>query len=435
MRYVIIGNSAAGTFAAEALRALDPEAKITMISREEGPPYSRCLLPYYLEGAISEEGLYIRPPGFYEVLGIEAYLGREAVQIHPGLKKVFLDDGREIIYDRLLLATGAEPRLPPIPGRELFGVFTFRHLEDARKLRQQALKSRRAVVVGGGLVGVEVAAALRGLGLEVTLVEFLPHLLPQALDERGSSLVQKALASHGIEVILERQVAAILGEDEVKAALLNDGRLIPCDLVVVAVGVRAAIDLLSPWGAEVNLGLVVNDFLQTSLPGIYAAGDVVEHYDLAQGKRGVTAVWPAAATQGRVAGCNMAGRKARLAGYINVNTAEICGLRIAAAGLPKALSKEDHEYYYLDRASCQYRKIVTRQGRLVGMILIGRIEGAGILANFILKGEIIEGYEREILHGNFWAKGRRWWYAGLQPGQVLAANPYLAEGKEYTYAL
>lgn len=414
MRYVIIGNSAAGVFAAEAIRAIDPVGPLSLISWETGPPYSRCLLPYYLEGTISEEGLYIRPACFYEALNIKTYLGRKVVHVHPALQKVILDDGEEILYDKLLLATGADSRIPPIPGGNLPGVFTFRHLEDAQNLRQYALNSHRALVIGGGLVGVEVAAALRELGLEVTVVESLPYLLPQALDERGGYLVKQVLLGKGIRVVLERQVVSILGEEKVKGVLIDDGRLIPCDLVVVAVGVKANCDLLSPWGAEINMGLIVNNYMETSLANIYAAGDVAEHYDLAQGKRALTAVWPAAANQGRVAGLNMAGEPKAFPGYLNVNTAEICGLRLATAGLTKAKEAGEREYYYFDTASCLYRKIITREGRLVGMIFMGQIEGVGILSNWILKGEKVEGYEEEILRGNFWAKGRKWWYAGLQ---------------------
>ncbi|QGP91564.1 Nitrite reductase [NAD(P)H] [Neomoorella glycerini] len=415
MDYVIVGNSAAAVFAVEAIRCEDPGGKITLISTETGPPYSRCLLPYYLEGQIQEEGLWIRPPSFYEALGVRTCLGRRAVKVRPASGVVVLAGGEEVPYDRLLIATGAAARIPPIPGREACGVFTFRNLEDARQLKSFAAHCRQAVVIGGGLVGVEAAAALRGLGLAVTIVEFLPYLLPQALDERGASLIAIALRARGIDLALGRQVTAILDGDKVTGVSLDDGRVIPCDLVVVGVGVKTNYDLLADAGADINAGIIVDDHMATSLPGIYAAGDVAEHFDLARGERGIVAVWPSAAAQGRVAGYNMAGLPREHRGSLAVNATEIGGLPLASAGLPAATGVDDREYFTLDSTRMTYRKIVTRKGRLAGMTLIGDLRGAGVITGLIARGAVIEGHEKEFIQGNFGVA--RLWQQFRNPAQ------------------
>ncbi|MFQ6033957.1 MAG: NAD(P)/FAD-dependent oxidoreductase, partial [Candidatus Bipolaricaulia bacterium] len=213
MRYCIIGNGAAGVTAAETIRSLDPAGNITIISDEALPVYSRCLIPDLISGEMSEEELLLRPEDFYEAQGIEALLGRRVVGIGPKENRVTLADGQEIAYDKLLLATGGSPIIPEIEGIEREGVFGLRTIEDARRIMAASEGAERVVVIGGGMIGLRAAFALHKRGLTVTVVEMLPRVLPQQLDDVASQIMSQAIEAEGVELILGQAVQEIAGKD------------------------------------------------------------------------------------------------------------------------------------------------------------------------------------------------------------------------------
>jgi len=383
MRYCIIGNGAAGVTAAETIRSLDPASDITIISDEALPIYSRCLIPDLISGEMSEEELLLRPEDFYEAQGIEALLGRRVASIEPGERRVILADGQEIVYDKLLLATGGSPIIPEIEGIGREGVFGLRTIEDARRIRAASEGAERAVVIGGGMIGLRAAFALHKRELTVTVVEMLPRVLPQQLDDVASQIMSRAIEAEGVELILGQTAQEIVGQDgRVEGVLLADGRRLECELVIVAVGVRPNVDLAEEAGIEIAQGVLVDSRLQTSLPDIYAAGDVAETLDPVTGERTLSALWPSAVEQGRLAGYNMAGVAREYQGALGLlNSVEFAGVPVISVGV---VQPEGDEYEVLaTRRGNIYRKLVLKGDVLVGMILLGEIERAGVYTALI----------------------------------------------------
>jgi NAD(P)H-nitrite reductase large subunit len=396
MRYVIIGNGAAGVTAAETIRRLDPEGTITIISDEEVPFYSRLLLAEFIAGAASEEELFLRTEDSYAALGIELLLRSTVVRLEPEEKRILLADGQVLSYDRLLIATGASPMLPKMEGLEGPGVFSLRTIKDAKEIVAASQNIERAVVIGGGLVGLHTVFGLQARGLAVIVVEMLPHVLPQQLDPRAAEILGKAIEAKGVQLILGQTVEKILRRDgTVEGVLLADGQRVECGLVVVAAGVRPNIALAQEAGLEVGEGILVDGHLQTSLPDVYAAGDVAETMDPLIGQRTLSAVWPLAVEQGRVAGYNMAGEPREYEGALRLlNSVEFAGIPIISVGLIRPEGNAYEISVWEGKGS--YRKLIFREDRLVGVILLGEIEKAGIYTALI-RQQIDIGKIREEL--------------------------------------
>jgi NAD(P)H-nitrite reductase large subunit len=396
MRYVIIGNGAAGGTAAETIRRLDPEGTITIISDEEVPFYSRLLLAEFIAGAASEEELFLRTEDSYAALGIELLLRSTVVRLEPEEKRILLADGQVLSYDRLLIATGASPMLPKMEGLEGPGVFSLRTIKDAKEIVAASQNIERAVVIGGGLVGLHTVFGLQARGLAVIVVEMLPHVLPQQLDPRAAEILGKAIEAKGVQLILGQTVEKILRRDgTVEGVLLADGQRVECGLVVVAAGVRPNIALAQEAGLEVGEGILVDGHLQTSLPDVYAAGDVAETMDPLIGQRTLSAVWPLAVEQGRVAGYNMAGEPREYEGALRLlNSVEFAGIPIISVGLIRPEGNAYEISVWEGKGS--YRKLIFREDRLVGVILLGEIEKAGIYTALI-RQQIDIGKIREEL--------------------------------------
>lgn len=390
MHYLIVGNSAAGVFAAETIRGLDPQGKISMISNEDCLPYSRCLTSYYLAKEITKEMIYIRDKAFYSKTGIDFQVGY-VDQVDSDSKSVLLDSGKKITYDKLLIATGSSPFNPPLEGSNIEGIFELRTIEDAKAVAEYAPKVKAAVVMGAGLVGLKGAHGLHELGIDVTIVGSAPQVLRHSIDEESAEILTRLLREYGYHVLLNTKVAKVLGEEDengkmsVSGVLLNTGEQIPCQMIIRAVGVRPNVKLVNNSGVEVNYGVIVDDEMQTSVKDIYAAGDVAEAFDLITGKKGVNAIWPSATEQGIIAGCNMAGVKRKYYGSLAVNSAVICGVGIISAGLVNLPPGEGSVLRASEPDKNFYRKFVIQDGRLVGMIMVGDIEGAGILSGLIRK--------------------------------------------------
>ena len=396
MRYVIIGNGAGGVTGADTIRRLDPEGTITIVSDEEVPFYSRLLLADFIAGAVSEEELFLWTKDSYAALGIELLLGSTVVRLEPEEKRVLLADDQALNYDRLLIATGASPMLPEVEGLEGPGVFSLRSIKNAREIVAASQNTEGAVVIGGGLIGLHTAFGLQARGLAVAVVEMLPHVLPQQLDPKAGDVLGEAIEAKGVQLILGQTVEKMVrGDGRVKGVVLDDGQRVECGVVVVAVGVRPNIALAQEAGLEVGEGILVDNHLQTSLPDIYAAGDVAETIDPLTGQRTLSAVWPSAVEEGRVAGFNMAGEPREYEGALGLlNSVEFAGIPIISVGLIKPEGKAYEISVWEGKDS--YRKLIFREDRLVGAILLGDIERAGIYTALI-RQQIDVGKIREVL--------------------------------------
>jgi NAD(P)H-nitrite reductase large subunit len=385
-KYLIIGNSAGGIGAAEAIREADKDGAITIVSDEPYPAYSRPLIAEHLAEGYPLERMLFRPPDFYERNGIQAILGQKVTELNVERHVVRLDDGRAITWQKLLLATGGSPIVPGMAGIDLKGVFTFTKLDDARAINQflgQYTREVKAVIIGGGLIGVSAAEALVKRGVEVTIVEMKERILNTILDEEASALEAEALRQAGVEIITGHTVGMIgsYAPGEATGVSLDDSRPIPCEMVIIAIGVRPRTELVAEAGIEINRGIVVDRHMATSRPDVYACGDVAEAYDFIYEENRLTPIWPSASTGGRIAGLNMAGVPTEYEGGTAMNSVKYFGMSIVSAGM---VTPPDDSYEVVsDRHGDVYRKVVLRDGRIVGMVFAGDIEKSGIIYNLM----------------------------------------------------
>jgi NAD(P)H-nitrite reductase large subunit len=379
MLYLIIGASAAGLAAAEILRQWDPRGAITLISEEPHPPYSRPLLTYLLSREVRLDQVWLKGPDYFQEWGFEARLGERVVQVAPGEREVRLQSGEALPYDRLLIASGASPRLPGIPGEDLAGVFTLRTLADWRRLDAGLPEGGQVAVVGAGPVGVKAAEALVHRGCRVALVEMEPQVLPRLLESQAAALLDDALKKWGIDVYCNAAPAGIVGrQGRVRALALADGRELPAQAVLCAIGVTPNTAFLAAPHLAVAGGLQVNARMQTAHPDIYGAGDCVQGVHLLTGQPAYVPIWPGAVAQGRIAGANMGGAQRRYPGALPQNSISLRGFRVITGGLVEPEGADVEIVSEHDRQRGGYRRLVYQQGRLVGLTLVGQVEDAGI---------------------------------------------------------
>ncbi|MTI83938.1 MAG: NAD(P)/FAD-dependent oxidoreductase [Firmicutes bacterium] len=380
MRYLIIGNSAAGLFGLKAIRETDPAGEIVLLSDERGPAYSRCMTTHYIAGRVSEKQMYLEAEEFYRHFDIDARFDTAVTKVDPVQRKITCLSGDDISFDRLLIATGASPVIPDIPGIHAEGVYTLRTLEDARSIKQRALTGANVVVLGGGPVGLKTAYALLQRGMQVSVVAKSPQILSQSMDAAGANLIQIHLEEKGMRFYLEQNVNEILtgSQGAVRAVKLDDHNELPCSMVIAGKGVRPNTKFL---GADfkINKGIVTNNYLETNQTGIYAAGDVTETFDMALGNIRVNATWPNAAAQGRLAGRNMAGYRDCYAGSLSLNSLEFFGLCAATAGISNAKGPEYEVLESKDIPGRRYRRLVFRDQCLVGYVAVNDVDGVGAL--------------------------------------------------------
>ncbi len=387
MRYVIIGNSTAATFAIEGIRSVDKEGAITVISAENRPAYGRPLISYYLYGKIPAAKMDYRPASFYGENKVEVLLGARAEKIDPAAKKVTLADGREIFYDKLLVATGSRPFTPPVEGLETVPQkFHFMTMDDALALEKALTPQSRVLVLGAGLIGLKCVEGILHRSGEVTVVDLAPRILPSILDEEGAALVQKQLEEEGVKFALNDSVLRF----SQNCAHLKSGKELPFDVLVVAVGVRPNVELVKDAGGEVRRGIVVSNRQETSLPDIYAAGDNCESFDTSAKQNKILAILPNAALQGECAGKNMAGGKGYYLGGTMFNAIGFFGSHIATAGVYEGES-------YTERTENTYKKLFYQDNVLKGFILINNIERAGIYTSLIRDGTPLDAVDFNLL--------------------------------------
>ncbi len=404
-KYLIIGNSVGGVAASEAIREIDKVGKIVMVSEEPHRVYSRALIPYFIAGRIDLEKMYYRDANFYEKNDILPFLGKKVIKIDFKDRKAEMEDGCKIGYKKLLLATGAAPFIPQMKGldkeRPKDGFFTFSSLDDAMKIKKKIESgiAERAAVLGGGLTGLMAAEALAENGIEVTVVELAGSLLPGVLDETASHLVEEHLEEKSLKISTGRRIVEVVGEESVETAVLDDGTILPCDLLIIGAGVRPRVELARDTGVRVNRGIVVDRRMRTSVNDVYACGDCAEDYDFLQGDFRLLPIWPTAYAGGRVAGFNMCGVEREYRWGTNMNSMHFFGLRIIVAG--SITENGDDEVFKKICGDGNYRRIALKDDRVVGMILMNEIEGAGVLLNLMRAGINVKSFKEELLSNDF----------------------------------
>lgn len=382
MHYVIIGNGAAGIAAAQTIEVIDSRGDITIVTDEPYLAYYRPLIPLVIDEERSPE----------EICRDKLQLPRRtlirtaarAKRIDPKEKTVLLEDGDSISYDRLLIATGSSARSLPAPGISGDGVFSLRRLEDALAVREAAGNARRAVIVGGGRIGCKAAVALNKLGVKVSVVEKLNRLMPPQLDKEAASFFEKALRELGIEVITGQGINQISRRDgAVAGVLLEDGRTVAADMALIAVGVKPNIELAQQAGIQVSTGVIVDTYMRTNVPEIYAAGDVVETTDVVSGGKMVSGIWTNAVEMGQTAGENMAGGRRQAKGAFSLMSAmELAGLAVISVGMIHPPAGQGYEVL-VEKKGETYRKFVFSNDVLVGILLVGKLDHAGTYTSLI----------------------------------------------------
>ena len=386
-KYLIIGNSAGAIGGVTGIRREDTDGSITIISAEKHHTYSRPLISYWLEGKVSQEKMIYRDEDFYEKNACEVILGTKAERIDVQKKQVYLAGGGSVTYEKLLVATGSVPFVPPIKGRETAkNTFTFTTMDDAAGVGEILDKNSKVVILGAGLIGLKAAEAVVGQCAGVTVVDLADRVLPSVLDTESAEIIEAHLTSQGMVLKLETSITEI-GDMEVT---LSDGELLPYDILILAVGTRPEMSLVEQAGGKVERGIVTDDHQQTSLKDIYAAGDCTQSYDITSQTAKNMAILPNAYLQGEVAGQNMAGGSAVYEKTFPVNSMGLLGLYMLTAGsrIGESITVKTDE---------SYKKFYTKDGVLKGYIIIGNCDRGGIYTDMIREQTPLETVDMEML--------------------------------------
>ena len=396
MKHIIIGNGPAGVVAAETLRQAAPGDDILLVGNESAPPYSRMAIPYLLEGNIDESGTYLRKAsGHFEQLAIRQHLGR-VVTVNPENGTILFADGHFEHYDRLLIASGSHPVHPPIPGIDLAQVQTCWTLEDARAIASLARPGARVVQLGAGFIGCIIMEALVKRGAQLTVIEMGNRMVPRMMTPEAGSMIKRWVEKQGVRVVTGAGVERIeAGAATPLNVTLSTGEALACDLLIVAAGVAPNVAFLEGTPVRVAKGILVDDGMQTSVAGIYAAGDVAEAPDLFSGRHLVAAIQPNAADQARVAALNMAGQKARMKGVLAINVLDSMGLISSSFGEWQGVAGGDG-IEKADEANGRYISLQFDGDILVGATAIGLTEHVGALRGLI-QGKIRLGAWKQRL--------------------------------------
>jgi NAD(P)H-nitrite reductase large subunit len=349
-----------------------------------------------------------RTDDFWKENNTEALTEKKAIALNLTEKTVSLEDGQKVAYEKLLLATGGKPFVPKMEGSDKEGVFTFTTIKDAERLASKidSIQAKSAVVIGAGLIGISVTEALAKRGLKVTVVELQEKILSLILDAKASDLVEDVVRKAGVNIVTGQSVQKIMGkpdnDSEVGSVILTKGDQIPCDLVIVAIGVIPRTELVAGTAVKTNRGIVVDNFMQTNVADVYASGDVAEAYDFILNQNRLLPLWPLAVLEGRIAGYNMAGVKTIYAGGTNMSSLKYFGIPIVSIGL--ANPKEDPTLEVLMKFDVErkvYKKLVLKNNVIVGMTLVNCIERAGILFHLMKTQINVKKFKKELLADDF----------------------------------
>jgi NAD(P)H-nitrite reductase large subunit/Fe-S-cluster-containing hydrogenase component 2 len=376
---VVVGSSAAGVAACEAARQFAPDCSITLVTADDTATYSRPLLPYLLSGVAERPALAWRGAGYLaDELKVRVLAGRRARGLKAEAGPLLLDDGTEVPFDRLIVATGARAAALSIPGATLGGIFSFRNLADLEEIERLAQPGRRVVVLGGGNVGMQACEALLARGLRATVVVASPHLLSQMLDGEAGRRVEELFARHGLVIRTGREAVAFEGGVRVEGVRLDNGEFLETDLAVVGKGIQPNVEWLRGSGVQLGRGIATDLCGRTSVPHIFAAGDCAEVLDPLTGDAAIGGIWPVAYEMGRAAGSAAVGVERPGGGALRMNAARFFGVPIVSIGEVRERRLSGASVQVLASGADVYRKLVYREGRLAGALLVGDISGAGI---------------------------------------------------------
>jgi nitrite reductase (NADH) large subunit len=386
---LILGNSAAALSAARAIRSRGGEQSITIVSREECSAYSPVLTTYYLRGRIPESALYLCDVGYYRERQITCHFGKAATELDAAAQRVTLDDGTRLSYDKLLIATGASAkRVAGLDPEIAAEVCYLRTIEDARRIHEAALGARHIVVMGAGLVSLQVAGAVARPKLRVTCVVASQHILSQNIDATAAELLRAHVErSASIEFLFGTSVAEVARADGGYRVCLDSGDELDADLLIAGKGVSPNIEFVDRKQIAVEEGILVDDYMRTSAENVWAAGDLAQGRNRISGKSELVANWINACEQGRVAGTNMAGGELAFAGSVAENITTLFGVPVASIGITRSREGDGlREVTYLDEPRGGYRKLLLRGDALVGAVLVRDVEDAGVVRSAIVAG-------------------------------------------------
>jgi len=387
--YLIVGASHAALAAVAAIRMHDNEGSLALLTRDDALPYSPTVLPYVVSGRSAPENIFLRDKAYFTRHRVDYLAGKTLARIDVAGKRAQLASGEEIGFEKLLLATGAAPALPPIPGLGSVGFHVLRTLSDAQGLRQALPAAKSAVVLGGGLIGMHAAENLAKAGVAVTVVEQAPQVLPGYFDRSAANIIERVFIDHGVRLLLGSGVTGVSPREHGQSGsrlTLADGSELGADLLLVATGVAPVLDYLEGSGAASERGILVDDRMRTSLADVWAAGDVAQArgFFAADGERVLNGILPDAVEQGRIAGMDMAGDPAGKAypGGVPLNTYAFFGQQAVSVG-----SRSDGEVVAeeADLAAGRYLKIVMKDNRLAGIFGINRALDPGVMWQLILR--------------------------------------------------
>ncbi|KUP24204.1 nitrite reductase large subunit NirB [Paenibacillus sp. DMB5] len=393
-KLVLVGNGMAGVRAIEHLLKLAPDAyEITIFGSEPHPNYNRIMLSSVLAGGADMNDIIINDLEWYRSNGIRLYTGHTVTSIDTVNRKVHTDKGVEAGYDELILATGSNPFMLPLPGADKEGVIAFRDIKDTQIMQETAKTHRKALVIGGGLLGLEAARGLLHLGMEVSVVHINEYIMERQLDEAAAVMLQKELEAQGMKFLLKKQSEAILGKKRVKGLLFADGEVAETDLIVMAVGIKPNVELARGSGIHVNRGIIVNDYMETNIPGIYAVGECAEHRGIAYGL--VAPLYE----QGAVLAKRLGGAQTEgYAGSVTSTKLKVSGVDVFSAG-QFIEQPGSRSLRYQDEIEGVYKKLVIQEDKLIGAVLFGDTSDGAPLFSLIKNGENIRGKEKELLLG------------------------------------
>jgi len=380
MKVVIIGNNVSGTFTAQNIRNLNDEIEIEIYTQEEYPYYSRVKLPELISERVTINKLIVFKEEWYSKKNIELKLNTHINKIDPGSKTIIVEGKKQpVSFDKLILALGSTPNIPPIKKalemkNEKKGVFTLRSINDALEIKEyiKGNNAQKAVIIGGGLLGLELANQIKNCNLDTTVVEFFPRLLPRQLDTECGTMLKEEVESRGINVVLDATTEEILGSKSVTGIKLKRGRIIDAEIILIQAGIRPTIDLAKNANLATNRGIVVNEYLETSENDIFAVGDCIEF------KEQIFGIIPACMEQSKIVAASVLGSKNVLyQGTTPQNTLKIVGLELTSIGIIDPSKEEAGGWEILKRADkkdCCYQKLVLKDNKLKGAILFGETD-------------------------------------------------------------
>lgn len=400
MKYVIIGNGPAGMSAVKTILERESKAQIVLIGDEEVPPYSRILITYYLEGKITKEKIFIYDEKLLKSPCVEFKYPVKITSIDTKNKYIYSLGGERLIYDQLLIASGVSPKVPPQQGMNGKNVYTIRNFSDIEEIYHKIDKIRDCVSLGGGMVSLKMVQALKKRGVKVTVVVSGDHIISQRLDRKSAKIVTDYLKLKNIQVITNETAQSIIDYRDRKLIYLSSGKKIETDMVIVGKGVTPNCNFIDRNQIKVNQGIVVDEYLRTTVPNVFAAGDVAESKDLLSNKFRLNSILPNAVKQGRIAALNMMGIKCSYQGNIEMNSIQLFDLPIISIGLVNNQSNKFEEIAHCNSYNNSYRRFLFDGDLLVGAIMIGDIENAGVYCQIIEnKKRIME--KKELLKNEF----------------------------------